>query len=606
MRQGPGKRLGTRGPLRRRTMAWASALALCAATLGGSTLGAPAMAAVHGPQEAGTPPGAHSPVPQGPGAPLPAPHGPAIQSPQARNVPRGHATQISAPGTIEVWTLPPPGHGVPPVQPVLPQAPHPRALSRTKRAPRPAGTSSLAVSTLGPVSGSGGTSGGGTTNGTGPGLPLMSLNQQVSQFGSSETLVPPDTQLAAGPTDLLEVDNAVLSVWSKSGQLVQAFDLNNFLGVPSEGLGLAAFDPRVAYDAATGRWLVSASATDPSNTYNQVFLAISQTSNPTGAWYVFTINGNNYGELYDQPMFGVSGNKVVISWNDFAYGSFIGAETWVLQKSQLLDGQAASAVQFGPDSTRFRLVPAQNLSSGNTAYMVYNNSDPTSLLQNTPYPSLGVVEITGSPAQGTVRWLEWDPQIAPTSAPPNAAQPGEAMAITTDDDRLESAVWQNGVLWTAGNDACVPAGGTTTQSCLRLIEVSTSGSAPFVLQDFDAGMTGTDLYYPAVSMDSAGNMFVAFSYSSPSLYASVGATGQPAGAPTGTLDPLVSIAQGQGVYCGFDCSGGYGTNRWGDYSAAAQDPSNPSEVWVAGEYAASSTDPGEWGTAAQVLTTATA
>lgn len=171
------------------------------------------------------------------------------------------------------------------------------------------------------------TGGTGTGASTGPGLPLMSLNQQVAAFGSSQTLVPPDTQLAAGPTDLVEVTNAVLSVWTKAGQLVSAVDLNRFLGV-----------------------------------------------------------------------------------------------------------------------------------------------------------------------------------------------------------------------------------------------------------------------------------FVAFSYSSPTTYASVGATGQPAGAAAGTLDPIVTVEPGQGVYCGFDCSGGAGTNRWGDYSAAAQDPVDPSEVWVAGEYAASATAPGDWGTAAEALT----
>jgi hypothetical protein len=212
------------------------------------------------------------------------------------------------------------------------------------------------------------------------------------------------------------------------------------------------------------------------------------------------------------------------------------------------------------------------------------------------------VAINGTPDQGDVSWTEWDPAISPTSVPPNTQQPGGAMPITTDDDRLQSAVWQNGVLWTSGNDACVPAGGAATQACLRLIEVSTAGANPAVVQDFDAGAAGTDFYYPAVGLDAAGNLFVAFSYSSPETYASVGATGQASGAPDGALQPLVTVAAGQGVYCGFDCSGGYGTNRWGDYSAASQDPATPSEVWVAGEYAGSAVDQGDWGTAGEALT----
>lgn len=521
---------------------------------------------------------------------------------RAQHLPHAHRAILGLPRRVWVRHLPqvqPHGaHGPRPV-PAF-RTPHPNALARAKAGGAP--TPHSAVTSLTIAGALSGVSTGGTGTGTGPGLPLMSLNQQVAAFGSSETLVPPDTQLAAGPTDLVEVTNAVLSVWTKSGQLVSAVNLNSFLGVPSVDAGMGAFDPRVAYDAQTGRYVVSASATDPSNTYNQVFLAVSQTSDPGGAWNVFTVESNSGGVLYDQPMFGLSSNKAVISWNDFSYGSFLGQETWVLQKSALLTGGAVAGVDFGPDPYRFRLVPAQNLSTGNAAYLVYNNSDGTTLLQNTPYPSLGVVEITGSPANGNVRWLEWDPPIAPTSAPPGAAQPGGAMPIDTDDDRLLSAVWQNGILWTAGNDACTPGGGTAVQSCLRLIQVATGAAGPSILQDFDAGVAGTDLYYPAVSLDSSGNLFVAFSYSSPTTYASVGATGQPAGAAAGTLDPIVTVAPGQGVYCGFDCSGGSGTNRWGDYSAAAQDPVDPSEVWVAGEYAASAAAPGDWGTAAEALT----
>jgi hypothetical protein len=447
-------------------------------------------------------------------------------------------------------------------------------------------------------SGSGGPSGG---TAAGPGLPLMSLDAQVAAFGTGEELVPPDTQLAAGPEDLLEVVNATASVWTKAGAPVTAFDLNPFLGVPAVDAGLGAFDPRVLYDAMAGRWILTASATDPTNTYNQVFLAVSQTSDPTGAWYVYTIEENASGVLYDQPMVGVSDDKVVVSWNDFAYGYFLGEETWVLDAAQLLQGQAADGVVFGPDDLRFRLVPAQDLSSTDTVYLVYNDSDPLDLVQNTSYPALGVVAITGDPAAGDVRWTEWDPAIAPTAPPPDAVQPAGAPLITTDDDRLLSAVWQDGTLWTAGNDACQPQGASGPQPCLRLLEVGTTDGAA-VLQDFDAGAPGLALYYPAVGLDAQGDLFVALSWSSATQYASVGATGQLAGAPTGTLAPLVPVMPGQGVYCGFDGSSGAGTNRWGDYSAAAQDPTDPAEVWVAGEYAASASDPGDWGTAAAGLT----
>lgn len=418
-------------------------------------------------------------------------------------------------------------------------------------------------------------------------FPVMSYEQQVSLLGPDQKVEPPDTQLAAGPTYLLETVNDSGSVWTKTGSLVKIFDLNTFFPVP---FGYTFSDPRVLYDPLSGRWFVSGLSFDSAHD-SQVSVAVSVTSDPTGSWYTYTVESNSSGVLYDQPKIGVSSDKVVISWNDF-YGpanpsGFSGQETWVLQKAAMLAGSSPLYWGFGPDSTRFDLVPAQSLSSTSPEYLVYNNADPTSGSENQPYPALGVVEITGTPAQGNVAWTEWDPGMAATSIPPSAIQPGGG-TIDTDDDRLLSATWQNGVLWTGGNDACVPAGDSTTRSCLRLIQVSTTGATPTISQSFDVGLTGGYLSYPAVSLDGTGDAFFAFSVSSATLYASAETTAQAIGAPVDSVGGTLVLAGGWGAY---------GGSRWGDYSAAAPDPANGSAVWVTGEYAASSTDSYDWGTA---------
>ncbi len=488
----------------------------------------------------------------------------------------------------------------------LPRPFHPRSASGYAAAKaaanrRTAGRLHGVRSVLGAVGGNGGGTSSASAQAVGTGLPLMSLDQQVALYGSSEELTPPDTQLAAGPTDLMEVDNAVGSIWSKSGSLVSTFDLNQFFGVPSEDAGYGAFDVRVVYDAGSGRWIASSSAASSNLTDDQVYLAVSATSDPTGTWYVYTVAANTGGTLYDQPMTGVSSSLVVISWNDFSYGgrTFTGQETWVLQKSDLTSGAAVQGVHWGPDGTRFRLVPAVSIGTAPTEYLVYNNADPLALVENQGTPTLGVVAVNGTPAQGNVTFTEWDPPIAATGVPPSAQQPGPNV-IDTGDDRLESAVWQNGVLWTAGNDACIPSGTSTTQSCMRFIQLDTGGNSPQVVQDFDAATPGTDLYYPAVAVDASGDLVTAFTESSPTLYAGAAAGVQPAGS-TGPLQDTAEFEPGQAAYCGFDCQGG-GTNRWGDYSAASVDPSNPAEVWVAAEYADTASDQGDWGTAAAGVT----
>src|SRR5262249_3417464 len=150
-------------------------------------------------------------------------------------------------------------------------------------------------------------------------FPAMSLSQQLSLLGSDQALQPPDTQLAAGPGVVLEATNDSLSVWSKTGSLLAWADLNAFIGVPS---GFLFSDPRLLYDSQSGRWIVSGFSVDSGND-SQTYLLVSTTSDPTGNWNFYTVADNSKsGVVTDQPMTGVCGDKVVMSWNNFNSSGF--------------------------------------------------------------------------------------------------------------------------------------------------------------------------------------------------------------------------------------------------------------------------------------------
>src|SRR6266851_5394644 len=421
------------------------------------------------------------------------------------------------------------------------------------------------------------------------GFPVMDLSQQVALYGSGQNLQPPDTQLAAGPANLVEADNSVLSVWTKSGTLVTTADLNVFFGVAG---GYHVSDPRILYDAESSRWFLSVLAfTSTAN--SQIYIAVSATSDPTASWKVYLL-ASGTGVIGDQPMTGVNTDKVVISWNDFTGASltkltFSGEETWVLQKSDLVSGVSLHTFAFAPDLNRFRIVPAQSLTPSTTEWLSYNNADCT-LGCNTGSPTVGVVAITGTPGGGNVAWAEHDPALQATSIPPDPRQPGGVPVVQSNDDRFISAVWQGGMLWVTGSDGCLPSGDSAMRSCMRLVEISTGGAMPTVAQEFDAGKNGIDLYYPAVTLDSSGDLFVGYSQSSPTMYPTASAVDTLAASPTSFDNPL-TLAQGLASYQNGT------TNRWGDYSGAARDPANPAHVWLTAEYQASATDAGNWGTA---------
>jgi hypothetical protein len=422
-------------------------------------------------------------------------------------------------------------------------------------------------------------------------FPAISLDRQLA-LGTDQFVTPPDTQVAAGPSHLVEMVNSSGSVWDKSGTLLTLFDLNAFFAVPP---GYSFSDPRILYDGGSQRWFASGVAFVPSTLASVVTIDVSTTSNPLDKWVQYSA-ANSSNLTHDQPKIGVSADKVVLSWNDFLFGlSFQGQSTWVLEKSQMVAGTPANGVAIGPDSTRQSLVPAVQLTSNTAEYIVYNRG-----------ASVGVVTITGTPLLGNVAWNESDPAAPPTSAPPTADQPGMPGSIATNDDRFLTAVWENGILWTGGNDGCVPGGDTVRRPCSRLIQVFTSTAT--INQDFDIATTGGGLYYPAFALDGNGAMYVVYNISSSTQYVGVRITGQLAGAAPQTLAGAQTIRSGDTTYNMNPCFGTTGASRWGDYAGAAIDPQNPTDVWVASEYAAigTSTNPSTagcaWGTFVARLT----
>ena len=409
----------------------------------------------------------------------------------------------------------------------------------------------------------------------------MSEAQQVSQFGAGQATEPPDVQVAAGPDKLFEMVNSTGSVWSKSGSLLNQVDLNVFFQVP---VGYSVGDPRLLYDSTSGRWFASGFAFNSSQG-SQAYLAVSAGTDPSANWTIYsTVASAN---LFDQPKIGVTSDKFVMSWNEYSGTTFVGQQTQVIQKSDLLTGTPLTGWLFNLDPNRFNLVPVP-VSSAATAYLVYNGNS----LRGNPYSGtyVGVVAITGTPASANIAWAETDLSIYATGIPPGAQQPG-GTSLQTDDDRFLSAVLTKGLLSVVGNDACLPPTETVVRSCLRVLTISVSGT-PTVSQDVDNAVSGFDLFYPAVATDAQGNLGIVTSASSSTSFASAYAAIQPAGSTAGLV--WMTLEPGRGPYSSTSCGG---TNRWGDYSGAATDPSDPTDIWLAGEYASSATNACDWGTA---------
>jgi hypothetical protein len=408
---------------------------------------------------------------------------------------------------------------------------------------------------------------------------------------------PPDTTVAAGSIFLLEAVNLLATVYDTAGAPLANLDPSACTTNSSID---SVTDPRVLFDAASGRWFISTATFSPISdaSWNLLF---STSNDPTlPAWYCLIIPTSSIrnpdgrtGNFPDFPKIGINSDKVVLTGDAFTLITrrfsqtykFEGTEFVVINKNRLFSGTVAATL-FAPNQRDFAIEPAQQLdSTSETLYMAAVNSTATSTL------AIDVWAITGVPGGPTLRTKISSLPIATLSIPPNAQQSGTTMLIDTNDDSLLDAVFRDGSpgsLWVSANDACKPPSDSAVRSCLRFINVAI-GTGMSIAQDFDYADFGSYYYYPAIRTDSFGNLYAAFTGSSSSSYASAYAALQTAG-NANKLTNLSRIRAGDSPYT-------LSPPRWGDYSGAGVDPDDAS-TWLGAEYATQLPFFGSiWGTA---------
>jgi hypothetical protein len=212
---------------------------------------------------------------------------------------------------------------------------------------------------------------------------LNHYQQRYARGGNQFSVEPPDQALCVGNGYVVEAVNDVLNIFNTSGQsqlpdntatnivggfprnVNHAVDLNSFYGYPpavnrTTGIrGQFVTDPTCIYDAATQRFflvvltLEVVPTTGAFTTVNHLDLAVSATSNPTGAWNIYRIDVTNDGTdtgganpgpyLGDYPHIGADANGIYLTTNAYPWccNGFSGAQIYALSKAQLAAGAAS-------------------------------------------------------------------------------------------------------------------------------------------------------------------------------------------------------------------------------------------------------------------------
>jgi hypothetical protein len=405
---------------------------------------------------------------------------------------------------------------------------------------------------------------------------------------------PPDCTIAAGPSDVMVAVNTRMAVYSKTGTLRLTWEFDAMFR-PVLPAGARLFDPALAYDHYSNRWIVVLVATRGSPQGAWYLVGVSQTSNPVGAYWIWaldaTLDGSTPSNNWaDYPHLGFDFQAIYITANMFRFGgNFSYVKLRILNKNQLYSGGAAGWYDFwnlkNPDgSLSFTVQPS-----------VHFTGIPTTPV-NVPAYLINALWPGGS---SLTKWTLLNPLSSPTlsrtaiacmsyNLPPDGQQSGTPVLIETNDTRLLNAIYQFSTsgekrLWTCHTVGHTWSGTTESVSVLQWYEIDVTSNT--IVEQGLFGARGKYYFFPAIQTNISRDAFIVFGRSSSTEFAQLRQTGKRSTAPLSALEPSALIKAGEGGYTG---------RRWGDYFGICRDPSDPKIAWMNGEYAETGDTWGTW------------
>ena len=427
--------------------------------------------------------------------------------------------------------------------------------------------------------------------------------------------IPPDTNLAVGvytdpvtnlPTrQIVQVVNTSVDIYSSSGtpQLPSSVDLGalfSYLTNTNCSANPDGGDVIVLWDQIDQRWLLSQLAYNSTFTQNDLCLAISQTADATGNYYLYDISFG--GSLPDYPKLAVWNDGIYFSANMFkvSVNPFTGTTTSKFQGAKACSFPL-SDVSSPPNTTTITMTCS---GSGNTA--IYNIL-PASLDGTNPPPS----------GSGSDYYLQFVDNLSTTSGNELAlyqfqagklkllgdlpvkqfheacgggtciSQAGTTQQLDSLGDRLMYRLsYRNyGAAQAMVVNHSVQISSANNQTGIRWYKLCNSGGSFSVCnQSTFSPDNSTYRWMGSIAQDNVGDLGLGYSTSSGSEFPSIAITGtQPA--ENGEME------QERVVFAGPNFQDTY--SRWGDYSSMSLDP-NDCTFWYTTEYSTTTNVLGVW------------
>lgn len=482
---------------------------------------------------------------------------------------------------------------------------------------------------------------------------LDHFDSRTANNGNQFSLEPPDQGLCVGGNFVIETINDVTAIYNSTTHKMVAgpTTLNAFFDLPPSIIrstppvfSTEATDPKCYFDTATGHWFMTMLdlALDPVagsfTGQTAVFIAVTQTSDPTGSWSIFSINTTDDGTngtpkhtgcpcLGDQPLIGADQFGFYISTNEFPFfkPGFNGAQIYAISKAQLI-GAAEHGGALPPfiqldvgsmpthdkggiwESIQPATSPQLGAEPNHGTEFFMSALDFSHTLDN----RIAVWALTNTSALGTnqVDQVTLSNTVIGSESygfPPDAVQkdgltplrdliaavgdPAQPLNLVAgNDDRMNQVVFADGLLWSGVNTIVqVPNGPARVGAAYFIVQPGFANGAltATVNNQGYVSVAGESVLYPSIGVNTSGQAVIGFSVTGPdrfpsAAYAVIGVTGAGdvhiAGAGVGPDDGFSGYTSPSLGLAAPDP----GVGRWGDYSAAVAGPDG--SIWFATEY----------------------
>jgi hypothetical protein len=374
------------------------------------------------------------------------------------------------------------------------------------------------------------------------------------------------------------VNATKVAIYDKSGGLVAGpFNLSTFWASGNCSVDLG--DPVVLYDPIAKRWLLSQFA-DP----HHMCFAISKTSDPTGAYWIYTFNVPSFPDYFK---LGVWPDGYYMSANEFQVPGY---SAYAFDRAKMLNGAAASFQRFITTGASTNLFLPSDLDGSRvppagTPNYFYTFKDGTTHGGSDRIELRAFHVDWGTPANSTFTVLNsfniaaFTYTVCGFFVLPCISQAGTAQKFDAVSEwPMFRFPYRNfGSRQSLVGTFTVGGGTGEAGAAIRWFELRNTGSGWTLFQQgtFDPG-DGRDRVMSSIAMDGLGNIALGYTVSSSAMNPAIRYTVHRVQDAMGTMQAEATLIAGGGSQTG--------SSRWGDYSTMSVDPADDLSFWYTNEY----------------------